>query len=239
MANATRPRAERERRRAAGRPAQAVARPASGALPWLLLGLGATVLLLGLAGLVLALRLQGQQLIGPTVQDSPPAPNFALDDQDGRRIQLADLRGKVVALTFLYTQCPDVCPLIAAKLGEADQQLGGARDRAALLAVSVDPAHDTTAAVRAFDAAHQLGFANWHYLLGSRAALAPVWQRYFVGTDAAEAIGTPVAGATPAPGLVGHTAIVYLIDPQGRLRLALDADFAVADFVHDVRALAG
>lgn len=200
--------------------------------------LGVLALVIGLPSLFLALRMQGQQLVGPTIQDSPPAPDFALGDQQGQRIQLAALRGKVVALTFLYTQCPDVCPLIASKLGQADQQLGGDRGRAALLAVTVDPAHDTPAAVRAFDTAHQLSAANWHYLLGSPAELAPVWKQYFVGTDAAQVTGAPLAAATPPPGLVNHTAIVYLIDPQGRLRLALDADFAVKDFVHDVRVLA-
>jgi protein SCO1/2 len=204
----------------------------------MLLG-GLLALVAGLAGLALVLHQQSSALVGPLVQDSPPAPDFALTDQQGQRVQLSALRGKVVALTFLYTQCPDVCPLIASKLGQADQQLGSDRSKLALLAVSVDPAHDTPAAAQQFSSRHGLQGPNWHYLLGSREALQPVWKRYYVGTDAAELPGAAAAQASvPSPDLVNHTAIVYLIDPLGRVRVALDADFPIADFTHDVRALA-
>src|SRR5690348_9289547 len=56
------------------------------------------------------------RLAGPLLRDSPPAPDFTLRDQDGQSVRMASLRGRVVALTFLYTKCPDACPLIAAKL---------------------------------------------------------------------------------------------------------------------------
>jgi cytochrome oxidase Cu insertion factor (SCO1/SenC/PrrC family) len=80
---------------------------------------------------------------------------------------------------------------------------------------------------------------NWHYLLGTRSQLRPVWKSYYIGTDAAEVPDSPAAGSSaPSPDQVEHTALVYLIDPQQRLRAALDASFTVADFVHDVRAIA-
>ncbi len=68
-----------------------------------------------------------------------PAPGFALTDQHGEQVTLADQRGKVTALTFLYTHCPDVCPLTAAQLRLVDEQLGADADHVALLAISVDP----------------------------------------------------------------------------------------------------
>ena len=204
-----------------------------------LLAAGVLIFVAGLAGLLLSFHARSQQLIGPTISGNTPAPNFSLTDQNGQPIQLASLRGKVVALTFLYTNCPDVCPLIATKLGQADQQLGADRARVDLLAVTVDPVHDTPTAVRTFDVEHQLQQNNWHYLLGSVAQLTPVWKSYFVGTDAAQAPGSPATKVSaPTPQLVGHTAIVYLIDRQGKLREALDANFTPQDFLHDVRVLA-
>lgn len=207
---------------------------------YVLLAAGVLIFVSGLAGLLLSLHTHSQQLRGPTISDNPPAPNFTLTDQNGQQVQLTSLRGKVVALTFLYTNCPDVCPLIATKLGQVDQQLGADRAKVALLAVTVDPANDTPTAVRAFAAQHQLLQANWHYLLGSVAQLTPVWKSYFVGTDAAQVPGSPATKVSaPTPQLVNHTAIVYLIDRQGRLREALDANFTPQDFLHDVRVLAG
>lgn len=207
---------------------------------YVLLAAGVLILLGGLGGLLWSLHVRSQQLTGPTISDTPPAPDFTLTDQNGQPIHMAALRGKVVALTFLYTNCPDVCPLIASKLGQADQQLGSTQAKVALLAVTVDPLHDTPGAVRSFDAVHGLQQSNWHYLLGSVAQLTLVWKSYYIGTDAAGVAGGAAAQASAPPPTQGvdHTAIVYLIDPQGRLREALDANFTVSDFVHDVKALA-
>lgn len=212
-----------------------------GIVPSLVLGLlisGVVALAAGLGGLAFTLHQRASELIGPQLQDAPAAPDFALRDQNGEWVQLSALRGKVVALTFLYVNCADVCPLIASKLGQAQHQLGADQSRAVLLAVTVDPERDTPAAVRQFSSQHQLQGSNWHYLLGSLADLQPVWKSYYVGTDAAEVPGAPASKvSTPGPKVVGHTAIVYLIDPRQRIRVALDADFAVGDFLHDVRAL--
>ncbi len=220
---------------------QPLVNPRTGWLgPWLFLLLGGVLALaVGLAGLVVTLHRQADQLVGPLLSDSPPAPDFALQDQNGQRVQLSTLRGQVVALTFLYVNCPDVCPLIASKLGQAQHQLGADNAHVALLAVTVDPEHDTPDAVRRFSAEHQLQGPNWHYLLGSLPELLPVWKSYYVGTDAAQVPGAPASKvSTPTPLLVNHTAIVYLIDPGQRVRVALDANFAVSDFLQDVRALA-
>jgi protein SCO1/2 len=202
----------------------------------------ATVLALGLAGagVGLARRRQAGRLAGPLVAPPTPAADFTLRDQASRPVHLAALRGKVVVLTFLYTHCPDVCPLIAGKLAYAQRDLAPEAGKVVFLAVSVDPVEDTPAAVRQFDAARGLTGANWHYLLGTRAALTPVWASYYVGAEAGEVPGAPAAGvSTPGAGLVYHTATVYVIDPRQRERVAFDADFAVDDLVHDVRTLAG
>jgi protein SCO1/2 len=200
--------------------------------PWVLIGVGIVVVALGLAAMTVAIRARAPQLVGPLVQDSPHAPNFTLKDQNGQSVQMASFQGHVVALTYLYTNCPDICPLIASKMAMGQQRLGNDRDIVELLAVSVDPAHDTPAAARKFSDERHLS-AHWHYLVGSTAELLPVWKSYFIGTDAAQLTGTQQT----ASDLLNHTAIVYLIDKSQRVRVALDSNFSVDDFVQDVHAL--
>jgi len=73
-----------------------------------------------------------------------PAPVFTLTSQDGAPVALADLRGKVVAVTFIYTECPDICPLLTQKMVQVQNELGakfGAK--VAFVSISLDPEHDT------------------------------------------------------------------------------------------------
>jgi protein SCO1/2 len=155
------------------------------------------------------------------------APDFTLvDGLTGKPVTLSALRGKVVALTFLYTQCPDVCPLTAQRFREAQRALGGRGGEVVFMAVSVDPQGDTPANVRAFSSATQLS-ENWHYLIGPREQLAPVWTAYGIGA-------TPDVGAAT----VTHTDAVYLIDRQGRERVLMRPVPAAEDLAHNLRTLA-
>ena len=89
----------------------------------------------------------------PPVDTTP----FALRDQDGKLVRWADQRGRFAIVAFLYTDCPDVCPLIASNLNTALRKLTPAeRARTRVLAISVDPAGDTRAAVRRFVGQHRL-----------------------------------------------------------------------------------
>src|SRR5579883_2632399 len=157
---------------------------------------------------------------------TPPirAFDFRLPDQHGQMVALSDFRGKAVALTFLYTHCPDVCPLIADKMGRAYRQLGDVAKRVALVAVSVDPNGDTPEAVEQFLTVHRVA-GLLTYLHGSFAQLRPVWAHYYVGSDAKEVNPEAVAASRPTPQQVTHTAIVYVIDPTGEIRAFLPGDF--------------
>jgi protein SCO1/2 len=152
----------------------------------------------------------------------PPvaAPNFALHDQDGHLTGPSRLRGHWYVVAFLYTHCPDVCPVIASNLGVALRRLPDLR----VLAVSVDPKNDTPGSVKAFIRAHNL-LPRFRYVTGTHAQLAPVWARYHVAA---------VAGPKP---IVSHTAFELLVDPQGRERLLYDAQVQASDVAHDIKAL--
>jgi protein SCO1/2 len=164
------------------------------------------------------------QLSG-TELEAKDAPDFTLTDGlRGDVVSLSSLRGRVVVLSFLYTRCPDVCPITAAKFRATQKTIG--TDTAEFVAVSVDPEGDTPAAVRAFSESHELG-AGWRYLIGSRPQLQVVWAAYGVG-----------AFASPDGAGVMHNDAIFVIDRQGRERELVHSDIALGDFAKDLRALA-
>ena len=211
---------------------------------------GAGVLVL-LAAIVL-LRANGlgpwaPSLSGAIIDPPMPAADFTLHDQSDQPVRLSSFRGKVVVLTFLYTHCPDACPLITEKLHQAYGQLGPDVSRMAILAVTVDPERDTVPQVRAYSAQKDM-LDKWHFLVGPARDVQPIWGAYGVVAaqpDQASGQGSTVVPAaspatTPATGgnsLVDHSAPIFLIDRSGQARVILDINFEPAELVQDVRVL--
>jgi len=158
--------------------------------------------------------------------DRKPAPSFQLADARGGRLDSRALRGRPYVLTFLYTDCRDVCPLIGREVGEALRLLGAQSSSVAAVAVSVDPEHDTRPAVRAWLRRLRLP-GNFHYLMGRREQLEPVWRAYFA---APQPLGVRESR---------HTASIWLIDARGRLRTKFSGGVPVPprDIAHDLRLL--
>jgi protein SCO1 len=150
-------------------------------------------------------------------------PDFALIDQQGKRVRFADLRGKIVLVTFLYTQCPDICPLMAANLNAAVRELGPAeRADVRVLAISVDPERDTPANVRGYVKVHQL-LPQFRYLIGTEQELTEVWRKF------------DVQAVARGPELVDHTAYTLLVNRSGRGLVIYPSDFTSQDILHDLR----
>jgi protein SCO1/2 len=105
-----------------------------------------------------------------------PAFDFRLRDQDGRPTTLASARGKVIAMTFVYSSCRDLCPAEGNVVADALHRVGG--DGAVANAISVDPISDTPARVREWLRRRGLEPGTSHYLIGTRAQLRPVWRAY-------------------------------------------------------------
>lgn len=193
------------------------------ALTMVVIGLG--LLGGGLISLgVIRLGSTAPPLTGTVLNPPFEAPGFQLHDQFDQPIALSNYRGKVVVLTFLYTNCPDVCPLITATLHQTSEQLGSNADQVAILAISVDPARDTLAQVHAFSSSRDM-LHRWHYLIGSMADLEPIWRAYGIGA------------ATASGSLVQHASPTFVIDPKGNVRAILDPDFTPADLIQDIQAL--
>ncbi len=158
---------------------------------------------------------------------SVPAPDFRLKDQLGKMVSLSQFKGAPVVVTFLYTHCPDVCPLVAEKLHSVVLSLGKEATHVAILAVSMDPKGDTQAAALNFTTVHKMN-GSWHYLIGSLNQLSPIWQNYSVDAQAATSAG-----------IVNHSTFVYVIDKEGRERVLLDNDFTPAQLTSDLKVLLG
>jgi len=155
------------------------------------------------------------------------APAISLRNDEGHPVSLAQYRGKVVFLTFLYTHCPNVCPLIASSMHRTLKLLGPRASNVQMMAVSVDPRGDTPAAVKAFLADHQLT-GQMQYLIGGPDQLAKVWKQWKVGA----------AREVENPDLVAHTALVYGIGASGKIVTIYSATFQPSELVHDEPLLA-
>ena len=161
-----------------------------------------------------------------TYLDAQPAPALTLTDGlTGRPTSLAELRGRPVVLTFLYTRCPDACPLTAQRLRQAQRTLGTEAANVEMVAVSVDPVNDTPQAVRDFSRSYELT-TNWRYLVGTEAALRAVWGAYGVR-----------AVADPSLPTVSHADAIYVIDRRGRERALLHTSDPAEDLVSLLRFL--
>jgi protein SCO1/2 len=157
-----------------------------------------------------------------------PAPPLALRNYLGQPVDISSYKGKVVLVTFIYTHCPDVCPLITSNLRVVQNLLPAAvRSKTEIIAVSVDPRGDTPRAIADFLSRHQMT-GRMQYLVGSTRELASVWQAWGVGSE---------RDATK-PELVNHSGLVYGITGSGK-RLAIYAsNFQPAEIAHDVPLLA-
>ncbi len=168
----------------------------------------------------------GAGLQGLIVTPRTPAPALRLRDYSGRPVSLAALRGRAVLVTFVYTHCPDVCPLIVSGLAAAQRGLGREASRVRILAVTVDPRHDTPAAVRGFLRARG-ALGRMDYLVGSDGQLLGIWRAWHVAVN----IGRRRVSA-------GHSSLVYGITASGRVAVIYPSNFIPQEIIHDVPLLA-
>lgn len=169
----------------------------------------------GLVVGVLATATLGAGLPARAGHDSPmartdvaiEAPSCALIDQDGRPFVLRNLRGKAVLLTFVYTSCPDVCPLIVRAVSVVQQRVNehGPGDLMAVF-VTTDPEVDTPDVLKAYATRRGVDLSSAVFLTGSPEQLRAVWH----------AFGVKVTRL--ARGLVNHTPLTVLIDARGVIR---------------------
>ena len=189
-------------------------------------------------------------MLGTVLSSSNPAPDFELTDQFGQPIALSSYGGKVVLLTFLYTYCPDICPIVTSHLRDAHEMLGDDAGDVAFLAVSVDPARDTVEQAHAYSIRWRM-LDRWAFLVGNEEALSAVWDDYYLepsvdGQSNGDAEASQTAHDGGVDGVqqevearytVTHSAPVYLIDGEGRMRVLFTPPLDPEAIVHDIRLL--
>jgi protein SCO1/2 len=158
-----------------------------------------------------------------------PAADFSLVRETGAPLARRDLEGRVVLVDFIYTGCPDICPLLTQKLAEVQDALGPSFGRdVAFVTITLDPEVDTPAVLR--DYAESLGCdpAGWAFLSGNLADIRKVATAYGV-----------FFRKTPS-GFVDHNAMTSLVDRSGRLRVQyMGTAFDPAELERDLRSLIG
>ena len=188
---------------------------------------------------VLSLALAAAAVAGLAGCDRRTAPSFrgldlsgadygrALDltDPEGRERTLADFRGKAVLLFFGFTQCPDVCPTSLARAAEVKRLLGAEGERLQVIFVTVDPERETPEVLRAYTAAFDPSFLGLRGDVKRTAEAAHEFRVYYKKVPTGDSY------------TMDHTALNYVIDPRGRLRLALRHEQTAEDFASDLRQI--
>lgn len=160
---------------------------------------------------------------------TPPkqAPALTLEDSTGKPFDISKHRGKVVFVTWVYVNCPDVCPLIVSNFKVAQTKLGARAKDVVFAAVSVDPERDKPKAVNRFLDARGMD-GRMQYLVGSKSELGRTWKTWGVATEP----------AASNPELIEHASPIYGIAASGRITTLYPADFKPDQIVHDVPLLA-
>lgn len=156
------------------------------------------------------------------------ARDFTLTDSDGHPRSLKEFQGRVVVLFFGYTQCPDVCPTSMSEMVEVRRSLGDDGAKVQVLFVTIDPARDTPAVLKAYMANFDPTFIGLH--ADDDAGFNAVLKEFKV-------YAKKVEGKTPGTYTMDHSAGMYVYDPQGRLRLYTRYGSDAAALAADIRLL--
>ena len=175
------------------------------------IGLAALVAIVAIAGGMLLSRAMLDRASAPTLAKATlldparPLPPMAFVDQQGQPFGMEQLRGHWSILFFGFTHCPDVCPTTLFDVSEVLRALGKDADRAGALFITVDPERDTPAVMKDYLSSFD---PHLRGATGDQAAI-----------DAAEKSYRVYAKKVPTQGgdySMDHTALVYLMDKQGR-----------------------
>ena len=188
-----------------------------------------TLLLATLAACVLSgcERQQAASFHGIDITGADYGRDFRLTDAEGRERTLADFRGQVVLMFFGFTQCPDVCPTALLRAAEVRQLLGSDGARLQVLFVTVDPERDTPPVLKAYTQTFDPSFIG---LYGDAQRLADTAKEFKVYYKKVP---------TGASYTMDHSALSYVFDTTGRLRLALRHSQSAQDYADDLRLVLG
>ncbi len=141
--------------------------------------------------------------------------DFTLTTQDGKPFRLADVRGKVVLVSFIFTTCNGTCPATTHRMSQAAQTLAkdGLRDKVHLLSITLDPARDKPAVLRNYMRLYDVDAKHWTFLTGSQKEIDKVLSDWGMWVRAGPG------------GQLDHPSRVFLLDGRGRVREIYNLEF--------------
>jgi protein SCO1 len=182
-------------------------------------------LALGAAALLAACNKAPASFASIDITGADYGRGFSLEDGDGRTRTPADFRGQVVMLFFGFTQCPDACPTALLRAAEVRRLLGPQGERLQVVFVTIDPERDTAAVMKQYTQAFDPTFLGLRTSLEGTAKVAAEFRAYYAKVS------------TGSSYTMDHSTITYVLDPQGRLRLAMRHDLSAEDAARDIRTL--
>ncbi|MGE0312407.1 MAG: SCO family protein [Lautropia sp.] len=161
----------------------------------------------------------------PDITGAQYGRDFELKDPSGKVRTLADFRGKAVMLFFGFTQCPDVCPTALIRAADVKKQLGDKGTQLQVIFITIDPERDTPPVLEQYAKAFDPSFIGLYGDLKETSATAREFKVFYMKVPTGQSY------------TMDHTAISYVFDPQGRLRLAVSHTTPADKVAADIRAL--
>ena len=159
--------------------------------------------------------LQKRENVDIIPPDHPRAlMNFIFTDQSGREVSRDELRGKVLAVSFLYTSCGLTCPEVTKHMSEI-QKLTAGEDDVRLVSYTVDPRDDTQPVLAKWGARYNADTNRWSLLTGDQSQLYRLIGTSFLTTD-------PTNAFNSMPGNFAGTERIAIVDKKGNLRAFFD-----------------
>jgi protein SCO1/2 len=149
---------------------------------------------------------------------------FTLTDQDGHTVTDQDLKGQPFLVFFGFTHCPDVCPTTLFEVSEILHALGPDADRLRAFFITVDPERDTPGVMKDYLSSFDPHLSGLTGDVGAVAAVAKAYRVYF------KKVPLEQGGYT-----MDHTAIVYLMDKDGRFVSPFNVKRTTAAAAADLR----
>jgi protein SCO1/2 len=183
-----------------------------------------------LVGLLSACDAGSTRFVNNDITGSGLTASFRLKDLQGQVRTLGSYRGKVVVMFFGYTHCPDVCPITLQQWAEVKSRLGEQGKHLQVIFVSVDPERDTPDLLSRYVPRFDPTFQALH---GSEAELQPLLKGLKVLVSKVKTN----EGQANESYLIDHTAASFVFDQQGKPRLLIRHQAAIAPVVKDLQAL--
>jgi len=166
---------------------------------------------------------------------------FSLIAPDGNLTNLSDYEGQVLVVSFIYSRCPDVCPVVSSNLRWVTQQLpDDYNTNFSIISVTVDPWWDTQSVLGQYAGERNL---SWPHLTGDVAELEPIWESFHVGLQTYanttyENESNETSGRHHPDYLVDHSTATIIIDKDHQQRVRWnDLDWEPTLFLEDLQQL--